>query len=511
MAIIKKQLILLIICSFLLMPFAGSAVAAADLSPSAFAQENVTMHSGASDQYQAKALISKSKEFIIIGEFTNSLNEHWLRIKYDGETGWIKDTGIRRMDLNAQYFTSSAAKTPIRRGASLSYQHAGDLKHGVMVKIMDTFTREDGEMWVRLSDGNVTGWSRLQDLELFEGTRNYLNKPVFVKTDTQVKRGASSAAKAVYTLKKGKEVTIQSTLINGKEVWHRIADGKRSGWVPGDSVASQVNYSAYMYVKDQSAAIRRGASASYKTVSNLTYGQQVKITSEFVNGSGDIWYKVSAGKGLEGWIPGTSLTSQPMKVAYLTIDDGPTIYSNKLLDTLSQYNAKATFFMVNGNINAYPKAVKRMVTDGHAVGSHSVTHDKNKFYRSPATAVNEMKTTRNTIKKVTGVNSNLIRTPYGSIPYMKQNYRNAMAKEHFIMWDWNVDSMDWKFNSSSYVNYTLHYVDMQEKKGQAPIILIHDRKATVNALPSLLSQLKKRGYVLAPLNESMTPHQFKLK
>ncbi|MBG9586552.1 hypothetical protein [Cytobacillus firmus] len=55
------------------------------------------------------------------------------------------------------------------------------------------------------------------------------------------------------------------------------------------------------------------------------------------------------------------------------------------------------------------------------------------------------------------------------------------------------------------------YVDMQEAKGQAPIILIHDRKATVEALPSLLLELKKRGYALAPLNESIKPHQFKLK
>jgi peptidoglycan/xylan/chitin deacetylase (PgdA/CDA1 family)/uncharacterized protein YraI len=506
----KIRLILFLICAFLFMPFTGSTMAA-DLSPAAEAQADITMHSGASDEYQAKALISKSREFIIIGEFTNSLNEHWLQINYGGKSGWIKDSGIKRLDLQVQYVTSSAAETLIRRGASESYQQTGSLKNGEMVKTMDTFTHKNGSIWVRLSNGNVTGWSELQDLELFDGTRNYFNKTVFVKTDTQVKRGASSNALAVYTLKKGQQVILQSTVINGKEIWHRIVDGRKSGWIADGTITNQVTLSGNMYVKDKNAVIRRGASFHYKTAGKLSYGQMVSIISEFTSSSGDIWYKVAAGKGLEGWIPAGSVTSQPMKAAYLTIDDGPTIYSNKLLDTLSQYDAKATFFMVNGNINAYPKAVKRMVTDGHAVGSHSVTHDKNKFYRSPATAANEMKTTRNTIKKVTGVTSNLIRTPYGSIPYMKQNYRNAMSKEHFIMWDWNVDSMDWKFNSSSYVNYTLHYVDMQEAKGQAPIILIHDRKATVEALPSLLSELKKRGYALAPLNESMKPHQFKLK
>jgi peptidoglycan/xylan/chitin deacetylase (PgdA/CDA1 family) len=164
--------------------------------------------------------------------------------------------------------------------------------------------------------------------------------------------------------------------------------------------------------------------------------------------------------------------------------------------------------MINGNMNAHQNDVKRMVKEGHAVGSHSVTHDKNKFYRSPSSAVNEMMTTRNTIKKITGVTSNLMRTPYGSVPYMKQSYRAATNKQHFIMWDWTVDSLDWKFNSSAYVNYTLNQVKRQGQNGTVPVILMHDRKASVASLPALLAALEKRGYTLVPLNESIKPYQF---
>ena len=77
------------------------------------------------------------------------------------------------------------------------------------------------------------------------------------------------------------------------------------------------------------------------------------------------------------------------------------------------------------------------------------------------------------------------------------------------MWDWNVDSLDWKYNSSKYVDYTLGQVDKVARNGAVPTILIHDRKATIDHLPALLSGLQKRGYTLVAINEGMKPHQFK--
>ncbi|MBG9586553.1 hypothetical protein [Cytobacillus firmus] len=100
-----------------------------------------------------------------------------------------------------------------------------------------------------------------------------LKKRVFAKTDTQVKRGASSNALAVYTLKKGQQVILQSTVINGKEIWHRIVDGRKSGWIADGTIINQVTLSGNMYVKDENAVIRRGASSHYKTAGKLSYGK----------------------------------------------------------------------------------------------------------------------------------------------------------------------------------------------------------------------------------------------
>ena len=44
-----------------------------------------------------------------------------------------------------------------------------------------------------------------------------------------------------------------------------------------------------------------------------------------------------------------SITNPGDKVVYLTFDDGPGPYTEKLLDILDRYNVKATFFVTNGN------------------------------------------------------------------------------------------------------------------------------------------------------------------
>lgn len=63
------------------------------------------------------------------------------------------------------------------------------------------------------------------------------------------------------------------------------------------------------------------------------------------------------------------------KTIALTIDDGPdALVTPKLLDLLSQYNIKATFFLVGKNIVDNPDIVKRMVAEGHVIGNHTFTH-----------------------------------------------------------------------------------------------------------------------------------------
>lgn len=197
----------------------------------------------------------------------------------------------------------------------------------------------------------------------------------------------------------------------------------------------------------------------------------------------------------------------PTRAVYLTFDDGPHKVSKDILALLDQYDAKATFFMLDNNIKNYPDAVKEMVNEGHSVGLHGVTHDKNKFYQSSKSVVGEMDQTQQTILELTGVETDLIRTPYGSSPYMTDGYKDAVEASGYKMWDWNIDSRDWQFRDSRYVDSVIEQLNKLNRVNEPIVILLHERPETLEHLPKLLDYLKEQGYELKALDSSMHPIQ----
>ncbi|MFS0820467.1 polysaccharide deacetylase family protein [Bacillus sp. 1P02SD] len=197
----------------------------------------------------------------------------------------------------------------------------------------------------------------------------------------------------------------------------------------------------------------------------------------------------------------------PSRAVYLTFDDGPHKVSKDILALLDQYDAKATFFMLDNNIKHYPDAVIEMVNKGHSVGLHGVTHDKNKFYESSKSVVGEMDQTQQTILELTGIETDLIRTPFGSSPYMTDDYKAAVETAGYKMWDWNIDSRDWQFRDSRYVDSVIDQLNKLNRANQPIVILLHERPETLAHLPKLLDYLKEQGYEFKALDSSMHPIQ----
>ncbi|MEI5909032.1 polysaccharide deacetylase family protein [Bacillus spongiae] len=197
------------------------------------------------------------------------------------------------------------------------------------------------------------------------------------------------------------------------------------------------------------------------------------------------------------------------KTVYITFDDGPNENTEAILEILEQYGAKATFFMVEPNMRKYSQAVKSIVAEGHSVGLHGVTHDVNKFYQSSKSAINEMLTAQSTLESITGVHSKLIRVPYGSVPNMKPEYFEAVDKEGFRLWDWNVDSEDWKFNSGEYIQNVMDQLSSFTSEKQQKVILLHEKQTTLAHLELLLQNLTKQGYRMRALTEQMKPLTFR--
>lgn len=197
------------------------------------------------------------------------------------------------------------------------------------------------------------------------------------------------------------------------------------------------------------------------------------------------------------------------KTVFLTFDDGPSATSNQLLNILKAHQVKATFFMLGPQIQAHQATVKRLYQEGHQLGLHGMTHDINRFYQNSESPANEMREAQLILASVTGVYTRLVRTPYGSVPNLTYDQKVRLNQYGFIYWDWTIDSLDWRYKNSQYVQEVLNQLQMFEKNKpwEPKVILMHDQPSTTNYLDSLITELKARGYTFAVINETMPPVQ----
>lgn len=146
-------------------------------------------------------------------------------------------------------------------------------------------------------------------------------------------------------------------------------------------------------------------------------------------------------------LPDQTPTEPNGKVVYLTFDDGPSYYTNFLLDTLDKYDAKVTFFVVNAD-NA--NILKRMDEAGHAVGMHSNTHNYSQIYSSEEAYFADLYAVQSKIEAAIGYKPMLLRFPGGSANTVSTTYCKGLmttltqrVKElGFRYFDWNGDSRD---------------------------------------------------------------------
>ena len=186
------------------------------------------------------------------------------------------------------------------------------------------------------------------------------------------------------------------------------------------------------------------------------------------------------------------------KVVYLTIDDGPSEYTDEIIKILNKNNVKATFFMINGNMKAYPEQVKNIVENGNTAGFHSVTHDIHKLYVSKTSAKEEFDTNQATFKKITGQTSKVIRLPFGSKPYTPRASYNALVDSGYKLWDWTLDTEDWRSTSSQIMENVKKYSSGSDNV----VLLMHERKQTVAILDEMIKYLKSEGFEILPIKQS---------
>lgn len=188
------------------------------------------------------------------------------------------------------------------------------------------------------------------------------------------------------------------------------------------------------------------------------------------------------------------------KLVALTFDDGPTPgQTDRVLDILKKEQVHATFFMLGRRIKEDPQIARRAVAEGHLIGNHSYNHpDLRKL--DDGTIAKQVTATRDKIRGVAGSGSAWFRPPYGAVdPRVLKTLRKMDQK--VVMWD--VDPQDWRKPG---IKSLVTRVVSQTEPGS--VILLHDgggdRRRTISALPYIIRELKKRGYVFVTVAELAT-------
>lgn len=174
----------------------------------------------------------------------------------------------------------------------------------------------------------------------------------------------------------------------------------------------------------------------------------------------------------------------------LTFDDGPGEYTEELLNCLVENNAKATFFMLGQNVEAYPEIAKELSDAGMELGNHSYSHPDLVTIGADA-AAQQVSNTDAALKAATGFEATVMRPPGGSF-----NDSVKAAIDHPLI-IWSIDTRDWATKSEDQT-----YQVVMDNAQDGSVVLMHDIhewsvKAAIRMIPDLIA----KGFKLVTVSE----------
>ncbi|MBP3461773.1 MAG: polysaccharide deacetylase family protein [Bacilli bacterium] len=201
--------------------------------------------------------------------------------------------------------------------------------------------------------------------------------------------------------------------------------------------------------------------------------------------------KLSKKKNLnKASIPANKIVDVNKKVVALTFDDGPSKYTDDLINILKENDVVGTFFILGNKVEIYSDTLIKVINNGNEIGNHSYNHkwltkvDNNELQ-------DQINKTQNIIFKNLNYMPTNFRPTYGSI---NNNMRNNISLNIVL---WNVDTMDWKYKSVDKIvsRATKNTKDLD-------IILMHDtKKRTVDAVKKIIPILKEKGFEFVTVSE----------
>jgi peptidoglycan/xylan/chitin deacetylase (PgdA/CDA1 family) len=176
----------------------------------------------------------------------------------------------------------------------------------------------------------------------------------------------------------------------------------------------------------------------------------------------------------------------------LTFDDGPWPTTPAVLKALADECVKAIFFPIGKHATYYPEILRQVAAGGHTIGSHTWSHADLSRSKSPDEAKAEIEKAISAVKwalEDAGQESPFFRFPALRHPPEMVTY---LGERNIAIFSTDLDSFDFKMRKPDQVVKSVMAKLQKHGKG---IVLMHDfQKATAEAVPQLLAELKAGGY-----------------
>ncbi|MEV6249403.1 polysaccharide deacetylase family protein [Streptomyces sp. NPDC051742] len=189
-----------------------------------------------------------------------------------------------------------------------------------------------------------------------------------------------------------------------------------------------------------------------------------------------------------------------VKCIALTFDAGPGKDTPRLLDILKEKQVPATFFLLGKkHVDRYPQVVARIAAEGHEVANHTWTHQILTDL-DEAEVRDELSRTQEAIEKITGRKPTLMRPPQGRTDDMVSDVSRELGLAQIL---WSITAKDYSTTDSALIRQRV----LEQAHGDG-IILLHDiYDGTVPAVPSIIDELKRRGFTFVTVPELLAPGQ----
>ena len=426
--------------------------------------------------------VSNAKKYVVYRKDTK--NKNWVKLEETSKRQF-KDTDI----VNGRKYTYSVKAKGENSGTS-----------GYSKNIKLTALKRPTEIKLSCSSAGINiSWTKMSTAT---GYRVY--RKVKGSSDWDLIKKINSGSTTSYTdekVKDGKTYSYRVMQIKGSEKGSYLKDGVTIKFVKAPKVSAEHSPKGIVLSWNKAKTgtgyqIQRKAQSEkkWKTIATLSSLNTLTYRdSKPVYGEKNSYRIVVRDANLISNTLSLYGINPKKKMVALTYDDGPyTPVTNQILDVLEEYNGRATFFVVGSRVSTYKDCIKREARLGCEIGNHTYNHTILTSV-SGSTIKSEISKTNDAVKKITGQAPKIVRTPVGAVN------STVRANVNYPMFNWSVDTLDWKYrNSSSVVS------SIKNNVRDGSIVLMHDLYgSTGNATEEIVPWLVKNGYQLVTVSELM--------